>query len=99
MPDQLLQNSLIEVPNIAAVASRRQPFLIRICAIYQSPQKFKLHKQYIIEYTISENKTILREKYEKYTKRVLTIYARFGNILSTDNKDIHSFKGAMTKDH
>ena len=62
-------------------------------------QKFELHKQYIIEYTISENETILREKYEKYTKRVLTIYARFGNILSTDNKDIHSFKGAMTKDH
>ena len=62
-------------------------------------QKFELHKQYIIEYTIGENETILREKYEKYTKRVLTIYARFGNILSTDNKDIHSFKGAMTNNH
>ena len=62
-------------------------------------QKFELHKQYIIEYTISANTTILKEKYRKYTKRVLTIYARFGNILSTDNKDIHSFKGAMTNNH
>ena len=61
----------------------------------QSMKKFELHKQYIIEYTICEKGAILREKYKKYTKIVLTIYAGFGNILSTDNTDNHSFKGAM----
>ena len=61
----------------------------------QSAEKFELHKQYIIEYTICEKGAILREKYKNYTKIVLTNYAGFGNILSTDNKDIHSFKGAM----
>jgi hypothetical protein len=58
-------------------------------------QKFELHKQYIIEYTICKKGAILREKYKNYTKIVLTNYAGFGNILSTDNTDIHSFKGAM----
>ena len=61
----------------------------------KTEQKFELHKQYIIEYTICEKGAILREKYKKYTKIVLTIYAGFGNILSTDNTDNHSFKGAM----
>ena len=43
-------------------------------------QKFELHKQYVIEYTICKKGAILREKYKNYTKIVLTNYAGFGNI-------------------
>ena len=68
---------------------------VSLRGMHKTEQKFELHKQYIIEYTICEIRAILREKYKNYTKIVLTNYAGFGNILSTDNKDIHSFKGAM----